>query len=231
MTKCIIVDDEPLALDILESYIAQCQQLQLVQRCRNALEAFDVLHSHDIGLMFLDIQMPSINGVNFIRSLKEPPKVIFTTAYPEYAVTGFELDAVDYLLKPVTFERFEKSLAKFFKIQAKPEPDLTHTYFKVNGKLVKLEHADIISAQSIKDYIIVSTAHGNYVTHMTMKYLATLLPADKFYRVHRSFIVGAAHITAIGKNEISLGETVVPVGENYKAAVDQLLTNLKSANR
>lgn len=123
MIKCIIVDDEPLALDVLESHIATFAQLHLVRRCRNALEAFDALHTKPIDLVFLDIQMPSISGIDFIRSLKQPPKVIFTTAYAEHAITGFELDAIDYLLKPITLERFTKSINKLLQLkQPEAEP-------------------------------------------------------------------------------------------------------------
>jgi len=226
MINCIIVDDEPLAQQILEDHILKTSDLRLLKKCSNALEAFDVLSQQQIDLMFLDIKMPSLSGIAFIQSLKTPPAVIFTTAFSEYAVISYELEAIDYLLKPITYERFGKSLAKYLKIQPQPEPQFTHTYFKVNGKLVKLEHADIIIAQSIKDYIIIITKHGNYITYMTMKYLANLLPATSFKRVHRSFIIGTLHITSIGRNEIELGDTRVQIGENYKVDVDELKRKL-----
>jgi two-component system LytT family response regulator len=225
MVNCIIVDDEPLAQQILEEHIMKTEGLHLVKKCNNALEAFEILNRQFTDLMFLDIKMPSLSGIDFIKSLKNPPAVIFTTAFSEYAATSYELEAVDYLLKPITYERFTKSLAKYFKIQPKPEPELTHTYFKVNGKLVKLQHGDIISAQSIKDYIIINTLHGNYITHMTMKYLTNLLPATLFRRVHRSFIIGILHIKSIGRNEIELGDRRIQIGENYKVNVDELKKN------
>ncbi|MDP2415208.1 LytTR family DNA-binding domain-containing protein [Daejeonella sp.] len=216
MIRCIVVDDEPLAQQVLEEHIRSIPELTLVKTRSNALEAFDIMHKEKIDLIFLDIQMPSLSGIDFIRSLKEPPVVIFTTAYSEYAVESYELNAVDYLLKPVTFERLSASIRKLLKqhIDVEPEPD--YSYFKVNGKMVKIRHTDIICAQSIKDYIIIKTPNTNYITHMTMKYLAELLPAKLFRRVHRSFIVGANHITTIGRNVIELGDLKVPVGESYK---------------
>ena len=227
MIDCIIVDDEPLALQILTNHITKAEELNLVKKCSNALEAFDALNGKPIDLMFLDIKMPSLSGIDFIKSLKNPPAVIFTTAFSEYAANSYELEAIDYLLKPITYERFTKSLAKYFKIQPKPEPHVTHSYFKVNGKLVKLQHPDIVSAHSIKDYITINTLHGNYVTHMTMKYLVDLLPPSLFKRSHRSFIIGVQHVTSIGKNEIELGNAKVPIGKNYKDSLDELKRKLR----
>ena len=219
MIKCIIVDDEPLALDILESHIAAFPQLHLVRRCRNALEAFDALHAAPIDLVFLDIQMPSISGIDFIRSLKEPPAIIFITAYADYAVTGFELEAIDYLLKPVTPERFNKSINKLLK-QKQPEPAPTiknYTYFKVAGNLVKIMHTDLLVVKSVKDYLLLKTKQGNHLTHMTMKNLEALLPADLFIRVHRSYLVNRQAITLFGRQHLEIGSERIPIGENYRS--------------
>lgn len=219
MIRCIVIDDEPLAQQVLEEHIRRIPELKLVKTCSNALEAFDIIHKEMIDLIFLDIQMPSLIGTDFIRSLKEPPAVIFTTAYSEHAVQSYELNAIDYLLKPVTFERFNTSIRKLLKQHTDAEPEPDYSYFKVNGKMVKIWHANIICAQSIKDYIIIKTPNANYITHMTMKYLADLLPAKLFRRVHRSFIVGTNYITSIGRNVIELGDLKVPVGESYKIDV------------
>ena len=222
MKNCLIVDDEPLALGIIESYVNGNEQLCLVKKCNTAFEAFEVLHHVKIDLLFLDIKMPGLNGIDFIKSLKNPPAVIFTTAFSEYAVASYELEAVDYLLKPITLERFNKSLDKFFKLQPaviKEEKD--YTYFKVSGKLVKVEHANILYAQSIKDYIMLYTISGNLIVHMTMKYLGELLPEDKFIRVHRSYLVNQSHINMIGKNQIQLNDTEIPIGEHYKEILMQ----------
>lgn len=220
MIKCIIVDDEPLALDVLESHIAQCPSLKLACRCRNALEAFDALHSQPIELMFLDIKMPSISGIDLVRSLKSPPMVIFTTAHADYAVTGFDLEAVDYLLKPVTFERFKKSIDKLLKLRP-PDPVVAnnYAYFKVGGNLIKVMHEDLVTARSVKDYIQLKTSRGNYLTHMTMKSLEALLPADLFVRVHRSYLVNRKAITLLGRHHLEVGMERIPIGENYRQSI------------
>jgi two-component system LytT family response regulator len=217
MIRCIIVDDEPLALEVLESYICRSPQLELVEQCSNALRAFQVLHSEKIDLIFLDIKMPGMNGLDFMRSLKSPPPVIFTTAYADHALIGFELEAVDYLLKPVTYERFQKSVDRLLKLY-QPTTGLQkdYTYFKVSGKLIKVQHSELLYAQSVKDYIHLYTTHGNFLTHMTMKYLDKLLPAQVFIRVHRSFLVNKAHISVMDKNSLKIGVVSIPVGENYR---------------
>ncbi|MDT3403703.1 LytR/AlgR family response regulator transcription factor [Mucilaginibacter terrae] len=217
MIKCIIVDDEPLAQEVLENYTARIPQLKLIKKCSNALEAFEVLHNQAVDLMFLDVKMPGINGLDFIRSLKNPPAVIFTTAFAEHAVTGFELDAIDYLLKPITFERFEKAINKLLKVHQPEAVELKdYTYFKVSGQLVKVVHNDLLYAQSVKDYIQLCTNRGNYLTHMTMKYLNELLPSPTFLRVHRSYMVNKACVNVIDKSIIKIGAEIIPVGENYR---------------
>ena len=227
MKNCLIVDDEPLALDIIESYVNGNEQLCLIKKCNTAFEAFEILHHVKIDLLFLDIKMPGLNGIDFIKSLKNPPAVIFTTAFSEYAVASYELEAVDYLLKPITLERFNKSLHKFFKSQpAMINEEKDYTYFKVSGKLVKVEHGNILYAQSIKDYIMLYTISGNLIVHMTMKYLGELLPEDKFIRVHRSYLVNQSHINMIGKNQIQLNDTEIPIGEHYKEMLMQKKTKL-----
>lgn len=218
MIRCIIVDDEPLAQEVLENHINQIPLLSLVKKCNNALEAFNILHTDTIDLMLVDIKMPAINGMDFVRSLKTPPAVIFTTAFAQHAITGFELEAVDYLLKPVTFDRFQKAINKLLKIYS-PEnlPEIkNYTYFKVSGKLVKVFHADLMFAQSVKDYILINTTKGNYLTHLTMKHLNELLPAEIFIRVHRSYVVNKTYVNLIGKGSLKIGNEVIPVGDNYR---------------
>lgn len=216
MINCIIVDDEPLALDILESHISQFSELKLVRRCGNALEAFNALHQERIDLAFLDIQMPLVTGIDFVRSLRNPPMVIFTTAYANHALTGFELDAVDYLLKPVTFDRFKQSMAKLLRLMPEePAATKNYTYFKVAGNLVKIEHEDLLIVKSVKDYLHLQTRQGNYLTHMTMKNLVALLPAGQFARVHRSYMVNRHAVTLIGRRHVEVAGERVPIGENY----------------
>jgi two-component system LytT family response regulator len=220
MISCIIIDDEPLALEVLEAHIGRCPQLTLVRKCRNALEAYEVLQTEKVDLMFLDIRMPSISGIELIRSLRHPPAVIFTTAFAEYAITGFELDAVDCLLKPVTFERFEKSIHKLLKIlPSEPQEVPDYTYFKVSGRLLRVLHEDLLFAQSIKDYIRLTTRQGNHLTHMTMKYLQGLLPPETFIRVHRSYMVNRSYISAIDRMELEIGREKIPIGAKYRSGI------------
>ena len=220
MKNCLIVDDEPLALEIIESYVNGHEQLNLIKKCNTAFDAFEVLHHVKIDLIFLDIKMPGLNGIDFIKSLKNPPAVIFTTAFSEYAATSYDLEAIDYLLKPITFKRFNKSLDKFFKLQPVVTiEEKSYTYFKVSGKLQKVLHQDLRYAQSIKDYIMLYTKNGNLIVHMTMKYLCDLLPDDSFLRVQRSYLVNKTYVTAIGKNEVHLGDMEVPIGDSFKEAV------------
>ncbi|TCC94440.1 response regulator transcription factor [Pedobacter frigiditerrae] len=227
MINCLIVDDEPLAQDILEGYINGKENLSLVGKCNTAFEAFEILHQRQIDLMFLDVKMPGLNGVDFLKSLKSPPAVIFTTAFSEYAADSYDLDAVDYLLKPITIDRFDKSLTKFFKLQPIIlDEEKNYTYFKVSGKLLKVEHATVFYVQSIKDYLLLHTNNGNLIVHMTMKYLTELLPAKHFFRVHRSYLINQAYITAIDKNQIRINEVGIPIGESYKEAINQLKIDL-----
>ena len=222
MIKCLVIDDEPLAQKVLERHIGQLENLTLVRSCANAMEAFETISSMDIDLMFLDIKMPSINGIDFIKNLKNPPPVIFTTAFSEFAVRSYELEAVDYLLKPITFDRFEKSINKFLKQTTQVETAPAFTYFKVDGRLVRVEHETLVYAQSIRDYVIIHTTRGNYITHMTMKYLAGLLPESSFIRVHRSYLIGVAHITGLDNNQVLLSEASIPIGDSFRKEIFML---------
>jgi DNA-binding LytR/AlgR family response regulator len=219
MVNCIIVDDEPLARNVLERYVDQTASLALAGSCGNALEAFEIINTADVDLMFLDIKMPSLSGIDFIRKLRNPPPVIFTTAFSEYAVASYELDAVDYLLKPITYERFNKGISKFLKQKPGSDPITSHTYFKVDGKLIRIEHDSLMYAQSIKDYVIIFTTSGNYITHMTMKYLAQQLPSTTFLRVHRSYLIGMKYISGLDNQKVYLGEISVPIGDSFKMEV------------
>jgi len=217
MIRCLIVDDEPLAQDILAGYIANIKQLELVKKCSTAIEAFEVLHQQQIDLLFLDVRMPGVNGIDFLKSLKHPPAVIFTTAFSEYAAISYELEAIDYLLKPITKERFDKSLAKLFKLQLPALSETrTYTYFKVSGKLMKINHEGILYAQSIKDYILLHTTAGRYLVYMTMITLVDTLPIEQFLRIHRSYLINKNKIEYIGKSELKIGSKIVPIGKLYR---------------
>jgi two-component system LytT family response regulator len=224
MINCLIVDDEPLAQDILEGYVNDHEKLFLVKKCSTAFEAFEVLHQQQIDVLFLDIRMPALNGIDFLKSLKNPPAVIFTTAFSEYAVNSYELDAVDYLLKPITIERFQKSLEKLFKLpQLEVKEQIkAYTYFKVSGQLLKVLHNDIFYVQSIKDYMMLYTRNGNLMVHMTMKYLCDLLPENQFIRVHRSYLINTNYIGSIGKSKIHINQVEIPIGTNYRKDISNL---------
>ncbi len=229
MIKAIIVDDEPLALDVLETYIEQMSQIELVSRCKNALEANEALNNNDIDLMFLDIQMPQITGVEFLKSISNPPTVIFTTAYPEYAVEGFELDVADYLLKPISLERFMKAVNKVSKklnkgtkdYSSPPELEGDFFFVKADKKLIKVDFDDIIYIEGLKDYVIIRQETGRVITLQTMKSLEKKLPDTIFKRVHRSYIANIHKINAVVGNMLEVtekGKTKhIPIGKNYRA--------------
>lgn len=215
MITCMIVDDEPLARMVLESHISRMPELHLLGKYANAVEAFETIANTSPDLIFLDIKMPVLSGIEFIKSLKNPPAVVFTTAFREYGADSYELDAVDYLLKPVTYERLAKSISRFQRLQDKT-PESAYSYFKVNGKLLKIEHQDILLVQSIRDYLLLKTIAGNYITHMTMKAVCDILPQAQFRRVHRSYLVNLSHLTVIDRNEVYIGSMRIPVGKHYK---------------
>ena len=232
--KTIIVDDEPLALDVLETYIEQIGDLELVKRCGNAFEANEILKSEDIDLMFLDIQMPQLTGTEFVKTLHNPPLIIFTTAYPNYAIEGFELDAIDYLLKPISMERFMKAVNKALeqhKLLTTAQSDhpssgsdSDYIFVKADKKFIKVSYADITFIEGLKDYVIINTPNGRIVTLQTMKSLESKLPADQFMRIHRSYIVNVQNINAVVGNMVEVierGKTRhLPIGKSYR---DELL--------
>lgn len=234
MINVIIVDDEPLAQDVLETHIARIPELHLVKKCSNAIEAQEALAEHHIELMFLDIQMPQITGVDFLKSLneqeKQVPLAIFTTAYSNYAIEGFELNAIDYLLKPISFERFSKAVDKakeqiLLRRNAEPDPEtVDHIYVKSDKKLIRVKYADIIYIEGLKDYVIIRMDAGRIITLQTMKSLEDKLPSKLFRRVHRSYIVAIEKIHAIEGNMIEVVEKGqakhLPIGKNYR---DELL--------
>ncbi len=215
MIRCMIVEDEPLAQQVISGHLKMFSNIELVAVCGTALSAFDLLLREEIDLIFLDIKLPSISGLDFIKTLKNPPAFIFTTAYSDYAIESYELNAIDYLLKPITLERFMQSIHKYMKLNISEAPIKDYTFFKVNGKFVKIQHTDILFAQSVKDYIIINTGSVEYVTHMTMKYLSDLLPPKHFIRVHRSYLINLDKIDSIGKQEVLIGKYSIPLGKQY----------------
>lgn len=233
MIRTIIVDDEPLALEILESYIQQIKEIELVAKCSNAIVANNLLRDQKIDLIFLDIEMPVLRGTDFIKSLKDPPQVIFTTAYPEFAVEGFELNALDYLLKPISFERFLKAINKFkeSRIEAKTINESDFIFVKADKKLIKLNFSEIVYIEGLKDYVIIHTPTGRIITLQTMKSLEEKLNMENFVRIHRSYILNFDHINAIHGSEVEVlvkGQMKsIPIGNNYKEELETMIEKRK----
>ncbi len=234
MYKCVIVDDEPIARRIIRNHLSAFEGFIVEAECANALEAMQVLSKKRIDLLFCDIQMPQITGVDFIRSLVHPPIVIFTTAYRDYAVDAFELNVMDYLLKPISFERFAKTINKFLENNSSAvepsEPNIedpakkqNFIFLKADKKHHKLILDEIVFIESFGDYILVYTEVGKITTKERISAVADLLPEDKFIRVHRSFIVSINKIKSIGAGFVEVGKKKIPIGRMYKKEVIQLL--------
>jgi DNA-binding LytR/AlgR family response regulator len=233
--RCLVIDDEQPARDILQKHIEGVEALELAGLCHNAVEALSFLQSNSVDLLFLDIQMPHILGTNFIRTLKNPPKVIFITAYRKYAVEGFELDAVDFLMKPVSFDRFLKAVNKVLhlnleskvpeaeKMEAAKEPAQPFLYVRSDRKMVKVLFNDILYIEGLRDYIRIFTTSKAIVTKHLLASLEEMLPADGFLRIHRSYIVSIHKIESYNADTIEIAKKELPIGRLYKHDVSRLL--------
>lgn len=222
MIRCLLVEDEPLAAEVLKDYIQQVPFLTLVDTCSDALFALEVLKNERIDLMFLDIHLPGLKGVDMLSSLANPPQVILTTAYHEYALQGYELNVVDYLLKPIEFKRFYQAVSKV-KVEAEGKVKSTITIQAESKKLV-INTADILFIESQKEYIFIKTKTGDYKTKYAISRIEEELNPQTFLRVHRSFIVSLQHITAFNATSINLPGKVIPIGGNYKDSVLKMLS-------
>lgn len=232
--SCLIVDDEPLAADIIEEYLSRVDGYELVDKCNNAMQAFSVLNQHQVDLMFLDIQMPKLTGVEFLKSLRNPPKVILTTAYSEYALDGYDLDVVDYLLKPISFERFLRAIDKASHLLTSSNRTSTHTGLKTNttepyiyvreDKITqKIFLSEILYIESQGNYVKIVCAGREITSYSSISLIEEKLPEDKFLRVHRSFIISTDKITAFSGTTIMIGKFQIPIGRSYKTLVEQAL--------
>ena len=232
MLRCLAIDDEPLALELLEDNIRQVPYLKLEGKCSNALEALKFLQEQTVDLIFLDIQMPGLTGLQFIQSLTNRPMIILVTAYEKFALEGFNLDVVDYLVKPVPLDRFIKACNKAWELHtlrskkaegSSVEPEFL--FVNVEYSLLKIEFADILWIEGLKDYIRVHLKSNSkpVITRMSMKSIEEELPSSKFIRVHKSFIVSVSAITSVRKNSMFIGSEEIPVGDNYKEAVNMLV--------
>jgi len=236
--RCLIVDDEPLAIKLITSHIQQIDNLEIVASCKNALLAIAILRDQQIDLMFLDIHMPQISGLDFLRTLTHPPKVILTTAYREYALEGFELDVFDYLLKPISFERFLKSVNKYFERMEKPiafQPssplfsDENFILIKDNKTIFKILLQDILFIEAFGEYMKINTAEKVHLSRETMHELEEKLPPAHFLRVHKSFLVNIKKITAFSAISVHLQNKELPVGRSYKDRVWEVLNVTRNA--
>ena len=233
MIKCIAIDDEPLALELLEDNISKIPYLELVASCDNALEAMQVMQKEQVDLLFLDIQMPGLTGLQFIKTMSVKPMIILITAYERYALEGFDLDVTDYLLKPVSLDRFVKACTKAKELydlkypaakEQSPTNDPGYFFVHVDYSLVKINTADITYIEGLKDYIRINlkSTQKPVVTRMPMKTIEEQLPASMFLRIHKSYIAGINHITAIRKSSVFIGNIELPVTDGYRDAVTDL---------
>ncbi len=229
-TKCLIVDDEPLACELMRGHIEKLENFEIVADCHNAMKALSVLREKHVDLIFMDIQMPQITGIEFLKTLKHPPKVIFTTAYREYALEGFELDVVDYLLKPITFERFLKSVNKYYQMcqdQVQVVPNATSEkimedsfiYVKENKKVIKVYLSEIRYIEGLSEYVQIYTEKRKIITKTSMALMEEKLPTENFLRIHKSYIVPVNKIEAFTANTIEIHGKELPIGRNFKNAV------------
>ena len=239
--KIIIVDDEPLAQDILETYVSKIPELKLVAKCKNALEAFSILSKENIDLMLLDIEMPEISGIDFIKTLKNPPLIIFTTAYPQFAIESYEYNSIDYLLKPISFERFMKAINKATSLikntgtekassinSPKADAGDNIIFVKSEGKLIKINLADVWMIEGLKDYVIFRIEDGKTIVHSTMKSIEEqLLQMTNFIRIHKSYIINIKFVTEVWGNSVKIKNENITIGNTYRDDVFKLFEGFK----
>ncbi|MBV9963964.1 MAG: response regulator transcription factor [Parafilimonas sp.] len=230
--KCLIIDDEPLAQNVIENYLKSFSFIEVVAKCDNAIVALEWMKKKKINLIFLDISMPFISGIEFIKSLKDAPQIILTTAHKEFAIESYELNVLDYLLKPISFERFMKAIDKLYiqivetiNAATKDEPD-AFIYVKSEKKNVRILLKDILFIESIKDYIKIHTTDKVIVTQVSISTIEQRLP-ENFLRIHRSFIIAKDKITAYTQHDVEIGKHEIPIGRNYKMAVSKSLSAAK----
>ena len=231
--KCLIADDEPLAIALLQNHISQLSALEVVGTCSNALQAAQELRNKPVDLLFLDIKMPQITGIEFLKSLRQPPAVIFTTAYREYALEGYELDIVDYLLKPITFERFFKAVERYYQYFSPKEMPMVTTpnaplqefiFIKTGNKYNKIPSSDILYIESVKDYVVLHRADGTtFMAKYKIGDMETEVRDKRFLRIHRSFIVNLSRVTAFTLQDVQIGKMELPVGNSYRETVFKVL--------
>lgn len=230
--NCLIVDDEPVARRGLEEYVKEVGFLNLVGQCENAMKASALMSQHPVDLLFLDIQMPKLTGIEFLKTLKAPPMVIFTTAYSEYALEGYALDVVDYLVKPITFDRFLKAAQKAYdlhnlkRLHANEKIGEDHFFVKCDSKYEKILFSEVTFIEGLQNYAVIHTLSRKLITYITMTSLENQLPKDQFMKVHKSYIVSIPQVKAIEGNEILIAQTRIPISRTLKDdVVNHILGN------
>jgi two-component system LytT family response regulator len=227
--KCLLVDDEPLAIQLIQNHLAQLDSFEVVATCSNAVKALEILRSTPVDLLFLDIKMPKLTGLDFLKSLKNPPAVIITTAYREYALEGYDLDLVDYLLKPITFDRFFKAIDRYLRSKGAVKQELSVTedqsfiHVRSAGKIHRLHADGIMHIESVKDYIVIHLTNKKITAKYKIGDLETEIKSKSFLRIHRSFIVNLPKITAFTVNHVEIGGIEIPIGSSYKENVLKIL--------
>ncbi len=225
--SCLVIDDEPVARKGLALYVEQTPFLELVGTCKSALEATAIVHEQEVDLLFLDIQMPELSGIDFMKSLDQPPAVIFTTAYRDYAIEGFELNALDYLVKPISFQRFLKAANKaqsHFEMLRQQSPVATSTkddyfFIKSDGQFIRIKLEDVLYFESEKDYVFIYTRQKRYLTLLSLKQLEKELPEDRFLRVHRSFIISLDKVELMEGNQVLIADRKIPVSRTLHETI------------
>lgn len=229
--KCLVVEDEPLAQNVLKKYIDEHPSLELTAICSNALEAQQLLATQSVSLLFLDINLPRLSGISFLKTLPHPPLVIFTTAYTEFAVEGFELDAIDYLVKPFSFERFLKAVNKAMEKLQRPAPANISApasiFIRANKKVYQVNLDEILYLESLDDYVKLVTTQTSYLVNDSLKSLLEELPASQFIRVHKSYAIAKNKIVFFEGNYVKIGSTDIPIGASYR---EEIFNRLKEKN-
>ncbi|WP_024770447.1 LytR/AlgR family response regulator transcription factor [Aquimarina macrocephali] len=224
--SCIIVDDEPTAREIISSHLSKIDRIEVVATCSNALEAFNCINTQKVDLIFLDINMPEISGISFAKSINKDIKIIFTTAYREYAIDGFDLHAVDYLLKPIAYERLLNAIHNYFEVYHKAESSKTieassneFIFVRSDRRMKKVDFSEIIYVESYSDYVKIHCPSNTVITRETISTIESKLPQQYFMRTHRSYIISISRIDSFSNEEIIVGKKSIPISRNYKAEV------------
>ena len=240
--NCLVIDDEPLAREGLVTYVGDLDFLHLVGQCESPLEAGPLLDRHSVDLIFLDVQMPKLNGIDFLKTLRHPPLIILTTAYPQYALEGYQLDVLDYLLKPIMFDRFYQAAQKakvqwelqqraqgnhppVEAVKAPESSEGDHFFIKVEHKYKKIALRDIRYVEAMQNYVVIYTTQGKHMTLVALKNVEERLPDDRFIRTHKSYLVAKDKITSVEGNQIFVGEQIVPISRHYREGVIEVLIN------